>query len=127
MGGIYKNTIGYMIKNIDFIRQLFEEKVYLEVEKERLLAFNKILQTKDIIIYIFGKDEETITEYFSNTIGFADKNAASTFVDEIEKQSKLLVSRKIYNNIHDKLVDPVLKGKYTRCQRKARKELNMDE
>ena len=127
VGGIYKNTIGYMIKNIDFIRQLFEEKVYLEVEKERLLAFNKILQTKDIIIYIFGKDEETITEYFSNTIGFADKNAASTFVDEIEKQSKLLVSRKIYNNIHDKLVDPVLKGKYTRCQRKARKELNMDE
>lgn len=125
--GVYKTTIGYMIENVNFIKQLFQENVYLEVEKEQLLAFNKILQTKDIIKYIFDKDEETIIEYFSNAIGFVDKNAASTFVDEIEKKNKLLISSKIYNNIHDKLVDPVLKGKYTRCQKKARREANIDE
>ena len=47
------------------------------------------------------------------------KKAAKTYIEliSLDKNRELLKSNDVRNNIYDKLVDPVLKGRYTKLRK----------
>jgi len=115
----YTNTKKKMSENIEFIEMLNIKRSYIGLPECSRIYFTKILQDKDILENIMTYDGDFIEQYLSEIIGFYDKEAAETFVKEISLSDELLKSQNVYDNTHQKLIDPVLKSKYTRVRNKT--------
>ena len=47
-----------------------------------------------------------------------DYNAANTFVNIVEKNTQILASNEVYENVYEKLVNAPLKSRYTKLRKK---------
>ena len=93
---------------------------YLGITNDNILPLAKVSQDRKCIEYVFDLDAEVCLEYMKQIFGFKDKDAAEAFVNSAEKSSYILESDEVYDNVHAKLVDGYLKGKYTRMRNKWR-------
>ena len=116
--GYYSNTVGYMAANKEFLCELANEKVYQQAEDDSALHFASIPQKEDYILSAFNRGPSFAEQYFQKVVGFADYEAAKCFVDQASGVIQVLKSDAVYQNTHEKLVDPQLKRKYTNNRKK---------
>lgn len=112
----YKATKEYMYQNTAFLKKCMQEKVYVGMQQKSFLALATIRQSKECIEYCLSLDAESALEYLTKIDGFADRDAAESFVEGVEKRVDLLQSDELYAHTHDKLLDGLLKSKYTRAR-----------
>ena len=67
---------------------------------------------------VIGRGTQFALRYFCKIGGFRDWEAANTFVELISKDPVLLASEELYEHTHSRLVNGVLKGKYTNPRKK---------
>ncbi len=125
VNNLYNNTCKHMQNNVRFVKELEEKKCYVGVT-DNIKCFSSIYQTINLLEYVFGLADFEIKEnYFSVIAGFDSKDAAEYFVSQIVLVPELLMSESIYGNTHDKLIDGVLKGKYTKARKKMKKQSDL--
>lgn len=112
----YETTRSYMRKNRAFLEKLMYEKSYVGMEVSCFLPLASIQQDKECIEYCLGLDGADALEYLTKISGFADRPAAETFVEGVVQRLDLLQSDELYAHTHDKLLDGILKAKYTRAR-----------
>ena len=105
-----------MSKNRAFLEKLMYEKSYVGMEASCFLPLASIQQDKECIEYCLGLDGADALEYLTKISGFADRPAAETFVEGVVQRLDLLQSDELYAHTHDKLLDGILKAKYTRAR-----------
>lgn len=114
----YGGTQKYMIKNKEFMKELVDDRAY-ENSGEQIIAYVHVLQSMNLLQYIFDTlSHKEAEQYFACIEGFDSFEAADYFVKRIIDESELLNSDKVYNNTHDKLINPGLKAKYTKARNK---------
>ena len=95
-----------------------DEEVYLQAEDDSALHFASIPQKEDYILSAFNRGPSFAEQYFQKVVGFADYDAAKCFVDQSAGVIQVLKSEEVYQNTHEKLIDPQLKRKYTNNRKK---------
>ncbi len=107
-------------RNMEFIQKGMEIELYKRMGEEKRKIFTAVLQTSECLLDLLtgGYEENFILEYLSLVLGFANYKAAETFVGMAENNPFILASDEVYDNLHEKLLDPSLKRKYT-IKRKA--------
>ena len=111
-----------MEKNQDFLRRIMREGSYTDMADENRLQLCGILQDEASVREVFGRGADFALRYFLQVGGFKDRAAADSFVDLIKKSPELLASDELYKHIHDDqdmLLDPALKGSYTKAHKKG--------
>lgn len=114
----FKQTKDAMSKNKSFLAMLNANEDYINLPESSRMFLSKIPQDKKCIVNIMTYSKQFIEQYFAEIVGFHDKEAAELFVEEITSSDKLLRSQIIYDHTHPRLIDPVLKSKYTRARNK---------
>lgn len=113
----------YMQQNKDFMTDIMLDKAYFQVKNREdavRMRFTNTLQTKECLVDLNKRySERFIEEYLSQIYGFVDRDAALYFIDMVERSPYLLASNKVFKNTYEKLVDGVLKRKYTSIRRQA--------
>lgn len=112
----YEMTWKYMSQSREFLEKLMHEKAYIGMEANRLLPLASIQQDKECIEYFLGLDTANALEYLTKIDGFADRPAAEAFVEGVVQHLDLLRSDELYAHTHNKLLDGILKAKYTRAR-----------
>jgi len=107
----------HMAKNRRFLDMLMHKKAYEGMAEERLISFSVLLQSKDILEYIVNSTSIAL-KYLEQIKGFENKDAAAFFVDTVENRADLLKSDAMYKNGHEKLLDGLLKRRYTLARKK---------
>lgn len=115
----YTNTCSYMSNNHDFLRLIIKNKEYEGLSEELRIILAKVYQDSNSILNILEYGTKFAIEYFSVIKGFIDYNAANTFVNIVEKNSQILASNEVYENVYEKLVSPPLKSRYTKLRKKS--------
>ena len=98
------------------------EGSYTDMADENRLQLCGILQDEASVREVFGRGADFALRYFLQVGGFKDRAAADSFVDLIKKSPELLASDELYKHIHDDqdmLLDPALKGSYTKAHKKG--------
>ncbi len=109
-----KLTQRIMRTNTNFVNELILQKEYVNAG-EQIINYAYGMQTKELLEYVFDNlIESVITEYLSQTKGFADREAAHFFVQRVVSDSELLLSDSVYANCYEHLIDTGLKSWYTR-------------
>lgn len=116
--GKYPNTVGYMAANKEFLGEIAAEKAYLHADDDSALHFAAIPQKEEYILSAFNRGPSFAEQYFQKVVGFADYEAAKFFVEQVSGVVQVLKSDAVYQNTHEKLVDPQLKRKYTNNRKK---------
>ena len=112
------NTRTYMIKNKEFLKELVDDHAY-ESAGDQVIEYAHAMQSVDLLQHIFDTlPQKEAEEYFACIVGFDSFEAADCFVKRIIEDSELLISDRIYNNAHDKLINPGLKARYTKARKK---------
>ncbi len=114
----FKNTCSYMSKNYDFLRLIMKRKEYEDLSEEVRMNLAKVYQDSDSILNALEYGIKFAVEYYSAIGGFVDYNAANTFIDIVEKNTHILASDEVYENVYEKLVNPPLKSRYTKLRKK---------
>lgn len=113
----YKNTIKYMKANESFMQRIVSARCYERIDDiDEMSNYSAAKQDKNILEYVFKSFpvEEQI-EYLSQiTIGFENREAACYVVERIINTEQLLKSEDVYEAVYNHLIDPGLKGKYTK-------------
>lgn len=115
--GIKRN----MRKNENFLYKIMEKEDYKDFDDESRMGLVGILQSSASISEVLGRGNRFALEYYLKIRGFQDREAANTFVELVCKDSLLLASEELYEYAHGRLVDGVLKGKYTNRRKKLSK------
>lgn len=114
-------TRGYMGKNKEFLLKIKNEHAYTDFGEIGMLPLSSISQNVDMIRHVAeAYSHEFSLTYYQQISGFDDRSAAEAMIELIKERDDLLSSVKLYYNIHDKLVDPVLKRKYTLMRKNYR-------
>ena len=114
-------TRGYMGKNKEFLLRIKDEHAYTDFRETGMLPLSSVSQNVEMIKHVAeAYSHEFSLAYYQQIIGFDDRSAAKTMLELIKERDDLLASIKLYYNIHDKLVDPVLKRKYTLMRKNYR-------
>lgn len=108
-----------MTKNQDFLRRIMREGSYTDMVDENRLQLCGILQDEASVREVFGRGADFALRYFLQVGGFQDHDAAASFVHLVKRTPQLLASDELYQHTHDMLVDPMLKGSYTRARKKG--------
>lgn len=108
-----------MTKNQDFLRRVMQGGSFTDMADENRLQLCGILQDEASVREVFGRGADFALRYFLQVGGFQDRAAADSFVNLLRKAPELLASDELYQHTHDMLVDPVLKGSYTRARKKG--------
>ena len=108
-----------MTENHDFLRRVMQEGSYTDMADENRLQLCCILQDEARVREGFGRGADFALRYFLQVGGFQDHDAAASFVHLVKRTPQLLASDELYQHTHDKLVDPMLKGSYTRARKKG--------
>lgn len=116
--GTYNGTRKYMLENREFLKEIVDDHAY-EKAGEQIFEYTHTMQSADLLQYVFDtlpQDEKE--KYFACIEGFDSFEAADYFVKRIIEDNELLNSDKVYNNTHDKLINPGLKAKFTKARKK---------
>lgn len=108
-----------MRKNTAFLYKVMETEAYKNFDEESRMGLTGILQSAASISEAFGRGAEFALRYCREISGFQNWDAANTFVELVSKDPALLASEELYEHIHGRLVDGVLKGKYTNRRKKV--------
>lgn len=114
----FTNTCSYMSKNYDFLRLIMKRKEYEGLSEDVRMNLAKVYQDSDSILNVLEYGTNFAIEYFSSIEGFVDYNAANTFVNIVEKNTQILASDEVYENVYEKLVNAPLKSRYTKLRKK---------
>ena len=95
------------------------EGSYTDMVDENRLQLCGILQDEASVREVFGRGADFALRYFLQVGGFQDHDAAASFVHLVKRTPQLLASDELYQHTHDMLVDPMLKGSYTRARKKG--------
>ena len=119
---LFDYTLNLQSINIMDYDAILDSLIYQKEELIKSLLDIESVSLRDIpeMEWII-RGEEISIDYLATTNGFIDRNAAVACLDLIEENLVLLAADGPYNNIHDKLVDPKLKGRYTRMRNKVKK------
>ena len=116
--GAYGGTRKYMLENKEFLQEIVADHAY-ENAGEQIIEYTHAMQSSDLLRHIFDTlSRKEAEKYLACIEGFDSFEAADYFVKRIIDDSELLNSNKVYNNTHDKLINPGLKAKYTRARKK---------
>lgn len=115
-------TRSKMSENIDYLQLLMQKKAYVGLPEESRMYFTKINQSTECLEDAISYGESFAKTYFSKIVGFISKEAAEKFVEIINGHSELAISKEIYDNTHPRLVNPVLKSRYTRIRNRVLEE-----
>lgn len=107
----------YMEVNEQFLDEIRKRKSYLDFEDEDLAPLSKISQDALLVQEVFNRSEEFIISYFIDFKGFKDYKAAKKFIELLESHEEVILSDEVKNEAYNKLVDPSLKGRYTRLRK----------
>lgn len=94
--------------------------IYTGFDDIALEQLSSIKQDEKLIAHVYNQGSAFAIQYFSAMEdGFVDDKAAKAFIDLLGADSnrEILKSDAVRNNIYEKLVDPILKGKYTRLRK----------
>ena len=108
-----------MTKNDDFLKRIMHDGSYTDMADENRLQLCGILQDEASVREVFGRGADFALRYFLQVGGFQDHDAAASFVHLVKRTPQLLASDELYQHTHDMLVDPMLKGSYTRARKKG--------
>ena len=111
-----------MTENQDFLRRIMREGSYTDMADENRLQLCGILQDEASVREVFGRGTDFALKYFLQVGGFQDRAAADSFVNLVKRTPQLLASDELYKHIHDDqdmLLDPTLKGSYTKAHKKG--------
>lgn len=110
----------YMMENHIFVGHLMKLKKYEGTDEYNRKMFVNTLQTIESLTDLFENyDMDFCIEYLSEIRGFKDKETAEYFISKVKAETKLALSDEVYNNTYEKLLDGILKAKYTRYRNKA--------
>lgn len=116
------NTKGFdrvrpiMIQNNQFVAWLCTKCMLADISDECYMDFKNLLQNSALLKRGFDIDNSSdLIDYFSSILGFADYDSAKYFVKMVTNGNYLVLlqNETVYNNIHEKLINPALKRKYT--------------
>ena len=110
----FNRTRGHMSRNTYFLNELMQRKSFVSMQEESRKILSRVKQNAESIRDVMTYGNAFAIEYFSSMAGFVDRDAAVAFLDVVEGSPQLLAADSIYDNVHDKLVDPRLKARYTR-------------
>ena len=122
---IFKSATGYdftkskMYVNKDFLKMIQNRQAYKELPEDSQMAMATIPQDTGNLMNVLAYSDDFVVKYYSEIVGFVSKNAATAFVEIMEKYQKYAQSEEIYNNAYSKLENSQLKGKYTKLYNKA--------
>lgn len=114
----FTNTCSCMSKNHDFLRLIMKRKEYEGLSEEVRMNLAKVYQDSDSILNALEYGIKFAVKYYSAIGGFVDYNAANTFIDIVEKNTQILASNEVYENVYEKLVNAPLKSRYTKLRKK---------
>lgn len=114
----FSRTRAYMAANQEFLAKIMKDESFVGMNDEAVMCLAAMPQTSSCILDVFNRGYTFALEYFTKINGFVDKAAATSFVEFIETSQDLLKSDELYEHVHEKLVNGVLKGKYTRARTK---------
>lgn len=114
----FTNTCSYMSNNHEFLKLMMEKKEYEGLSKEVRIILSKVYQDSDSLKNVLEYGTDFAIKYFAAIDGFADYNAASTFVNIVEKNIQILASDDVYKNTYEKLWNAPLKSRYTKLRKK---------
>lgn len=113
-------TVSYMKANKEFLEKIMKSGIYTGFDDIALEQLSSIKQDEKLIAHVYNQGSAFAIQYFSAMEdGFVDDKAAKAFIDLLGADSnrEILKSDAVRNNIYEKLVDPILKGKYTRLRK----------
>lgn len=113
-------TISYMKANKEFLEKIMISRIYTGFSEAALEQLSSIKQDAELISHVYDQGSSFATKYFASMqAGFVDDKAAKTYIEllALDKNREVLKSNSVRNNIYDKLVDPVLKGRYTKLRK----------
>ena len=113
-------TVSYMRANEEFLQKIMASEIYTGFEENALEQLALIKQDVKLITHIYSRGSSFAIKYFSSMkLGFVDDKAAKKYVDllALDTNRMVLKNNDVRNNIYDKLVDPVLKGRYTKLRK----------
>ena len=122
---IFKSVSGYaytkpkMCKNLDFLKMVQNRRAYKELPEDSQMAMANIAQDEETLTNVLNYSDDFVVKYYSNIVGFASKDAATVFVEIMQKHQKYAQNVAIYNNVYSKLENSQLKRKYTKLYNKA--------
>ena len=113
-------TVSYMRANEEFLKKVMTSGIYTDFSENALEQLSPIKQDTQLIEHIFSRGSVFATKYFAAMkSGFVDDIAAGKYIEllGLESNKQILKSDAVRNNIYDKLIDPVLKRKYTNLRK----------
>jgi len=116
----YSRTCNYMKNNLFFLEKIQTLRLYEGVSEDARLQLVGVLQDAKSLENVLTYGEDFALKYYSKIRGFKDYEAAKMFVDIVVDNKKLLLSQEVYDNTYEKLVNGVLKGKYTRNRKNVK-------
>ena len=114
----FPTTRKYMVQNHEFLRMVMKNKEYVGFSEENRLQLKGIYQDKDSILNVMEYGVDFALQYYSSMAGFEDLEAATAFVTIVENTPKLIASKELYNNTHGKLINGILKARYTNIRKR---------
>lgn len=97
---------------------IIKRKAYDDFSEEMMMYLTPLYQDSDSLKQALEYGTKFAIEYFSAIEGFVDYNAANTFVNILEKNTQILASDEVYENVYEKLVNAPLKSRYTKLRKK---------
>lgn len=116
--GGYSITRGYMTKNKEFLRLVMESKFYQGYSEENRMQLVGVYQDRECLEDALDYGDEFALEYYSSIAGFANEEAATSFVSIVETNDILLHSDKLYAKTHGMLINGRLKARYTNARKR---------
>ena len=113
-------TISYMRANEEFLEKIMTSEIYTGFEDNALEQLAPIKQDAKLVTHVYSRENSFAIKYFSSMkSGFVDDKAAKAYVEllALDTNRMILKSDDVRNNIYEKLVDPVLKGRYTKLRK----------
>ena len=116
----FKSLHNIMFENAEFRAYAIEKKMYLEVDDETLYYFAKGIQTKDLIEYLFTKEESVVVKYLTEIVTIENIETEEFLLNKLTENPKILIDNSIHKNFMKRITSPDVRRKY-RYKRAYRK------
>ena len=113
----YAWTRKIMFRNEGFLKLLQERKEYENMPEENRMAMSVIPQDAGSLQNVLTYGESFVLDYYTRMNGFQSKEAAEQFLVIMEEHTNYAQNQAIYEHVHPKLIDAVMKRRYTKLYR----------